>query len=230
MRPVAALLMWAVLLPAAGAEQSMAQLCERHRTDKCVEHRYFEFYEDLFRPLRSSARRVLEIGVANGESLRLWQAYFASAHIYGLDIHDTKRHDGPRITTMVADQGKRADLEAALRRFGREFDIVIDDGGHRMDQQQISFAVLFPALRKGGLYVIEDVHTSFPALHPGYGVTPGGGNSTYAMIDRFVRTGTISSRYLSKEESRFLSENISHCAYYFRPTPLHSDLFICRRK
>jgi hypothetical protein len=227
-----ALLLWAAFVPAAAAQEakSLAELCQVHRTDKCAAgHGYVEFYEDLFRPLRGRARRILEIGVAGGESLRLWRDYFPGAQVFGLDIYDKKEHDSARITTMVADQAKREDLAAAIRRFGGDFDIVIDDGGHRMDQQQISFAVLFPALQKGGLYVIEDVHTSFPSLHPGYGVFPGGGNSTYAMIDRFVRTGKISSRYLSRDESRFLSENISYCAYFFRPTPQHSDIFICRR-
>jgi hypothetical protein len=225
---------WVVVLPGAWAVEprpTLEQLCKTHPTDKCAfKHGYTDFYETLFAPLRGKPARLLEIGVDQGHSLRLWEAYFSEAKIFALDIEPKTQFDGPRVATMVADQGSREDLAKALGRFGGGFDVVIDDGGHRMDQQQISFAVLFPALKKGGIYILEDVHTSFPAHYQGYGVDAGGGNSTYAMIDRFLRTGQIRSRYLRSAESRFLSENIAQCTYWFRPGPLHSSAFICRRK
>lgn len=210
---------------------TLVELCQRHPTDKCpFHHNYVVLYDMLFGPLRNRPLRFLEIGVAQGHSVRLWEAYFPAAQIYGLDIEDKSRHDTPRIKTVVADQGKREDLARALAVAGREFDIVLDDGGHRMDQQQISLAVLFPALKSGGMYVLEDIHTSFPGLYPGYGVEPDGENSTYAMIDRLVRTGKIRSKYLSDAESDYLSENISHCMYFWRSTSVHSDFLACWKK
>lgn len=211
--------------------KTLAEICERHPSDKCAwGHDYIELYDRLFAPLRGKASRILEIGVARGHSLRLWEEYFPAAKILGLDIHPKTEFDSSRVATMVADQGKRGDLQAALQRLGRDLDLVIDDGGHRMDQQQISFAVLFPALKPGGLYIIEDVHTSFPQLYPGYGVEPDGSNSTYTMIDHFVRTGEIRSKYMSAEESKYLGSNIAYCAYFFRPTRKHSDLLFCGKK
>jgi hypothetical protein len=187
-------------------------------------------YEALFSPLRNRTLRFLEIGVAQGHSLRLWEAYFPSAQIFGLDIEGKSQYDTRRIKTLIADQGKREDLAKALAATGSGLDIVLDDGGHQMEQQQLSFATLFPALKSGGLYIIEDVHTSFPQLYPGYGVEADGENSTYAMIDRFVRTGKIRSKYLTDAENSYLSENISHCTYFWRSTSVHSDFLACWQK
>jgi SAM-dependent methyltransferase len=215
----------------APAPDSLAALCERYPTDKCSwRHGYTEFYETLFAPLRNQPVRVLEIGVLNGMSMRLWEAYFPAGRIFGLDVEPKTEFDSTRVTTLVADQGKRADLHAALSRAGPGFDIVIDDGGHHMHHQQISFAVLFPALKPGGLYIIEDVHTSFPHLYKGYGVEADGANSTYAMIDGYARSGVLRSKYMGAEEAAYLNANIAYCAYYFRTNRQRSDLLLCRKK
>jgi len=213
------------------AAPTLAQLCAQHNTDKCPRHHnYVEVYDKLFPSVRNSTRRILEIGILEGDSLRLWEAYFPSARIFGLDIGPKPQVNSERITTMVADQGKRKDLLAALERFGRDYDIIIDDGGHSMLQQQLSFAMLFPALRRGGVYIIEDVATSFPQLYPGYGVEPDGSNSTFTMIDRFVRTGKVQSKYMTDAESAYLNAHVSHCMYFFRATKVHSDFLACWKK
>ena len=210
---------------------TFVELCKAHPTDKCPnDHNYVAMYELLFSPLRKQTHRILEIGVLKGHSLRLWEGYFPSAQIFGLDIDSKTEHDTRRIKTFIADQGKREDLAKVLAVTGKEFDIIVDDGGHRMNHQQISLGVLFPALKSGALYVIEDIHTSFPQFAPGYGVEPDGQNSTYAMIDRFVRTRKIQSKYLTEPESNYLSENISHCLYFWRSTRNHSDFFACWKK
>jgi hypothetical protein len=57
----------------------------------------------------------------------------------------------------------------------KHFDVVIDDGGHSMDHQNISLRTLLPAVRDNGLYVIEDLLTSY---HPAYGGGPIGQKGT----------------------------------------------------
>jgi hypothetical protein len=210
---------------------TLVELCKKHPTDKCpADHNYVAIYELLFSPLRNQKLRILEIGVLHGHSMRLWEAYFPSAQIYGLDIESKTQHDSKRVKTLIADQGNRQELAKALAVTGKDFDLVLDDGGHRMDQQQISFAVLFPTLKKGALYILEDVHTSFPHVIQGYGVDPDGQNSTYAMIDRFVKSGRIRSKYMTDAEANYLSENISHCFYFWRSSRNHSDFLACWKK
>lgn len=223
-----------VALAACGQDApppTLAKLCEKYPTDKCpTAHNYVETYEALFAPLRTSARRILEIGVQHGYSMRMWEEYFPQAKIVGVDIRPRPQVDSARVTTVVADQGRREDLKALLAKLGGEYDIIIDDGGHRMDQQQVSLAMLFPALRPGGLYIIEDMHTSFPRFYPDFGVAADGSNSTHAMVERFMRTGELASLYMSAAESAYLKDNIAQCSYGFRNSERRSALLVCRKR
>jgi hypothetical protein len=217
----------------ASGPPTLVELCRQFPTDKCpYHHNYVEIYETLFGRMRNAAIRFLEIGVLHGNSVRLWEAYFPNAQIYGLDIDEsTTKYKSARINILIGDQGNRADLTKVLDATGRELDVVLDDGGHAMHQQQLSLGVLFPAIKNGGLYIVEDVHTSFPELYPGYGVgPPDGRNSTYALIDRFVRTGRFTSQYLTDAENEYLTKNVSYCAYYLRQNGLHSDFFACWKR
>jgi hypothetical protein len=210
---------------------TLAKLCMVHATDKCPDiHNYVELYGVFFRPLRKRAERVLEIGVLDGESVRLWEAYFPRATIFGIDIEDTSQYETERIRTFVADQANREQLSQFIDEHGSAFDIVIDDGGHTMEQQQVSFGFFFPHLRSKGIYIIEDIHTSFPELHSGYGVDEDAGNSTFTMIANFVREGSFSSRYLSAPELAALNSEVDHCLYSYRPNQYHSDFFLCVKK
>ena len=209
----------AVVAP-SGTARSLTELCGRHDTDKCPKkHNYVELYEKFFAPVRNEVERVLEIGVGEGASTRLWKAYFPRAKIFGLDIKDKSRYDTDQITTFVADQADRQQLSRFLGAHGSNFDIVIDDGGHTMEQQQTSFGFLFPHVRPGGFYIIEDTHTSFLRLRRGYGVEPDEGNSTFSMIHDFVRNGSFKSKYILDEESRYLTANVEYCLYVYRVQP-----------
>ena len=210
---------------------TLADLCEQYRTDKCAtHHNYVELYDTFFEPMRNRAERVLEIGVYKGESVRMWEAYFPRAAIFGIDIKDTSRHETQRIRTFVADQANREQLTRFIDEHGSGFDIVIDDGGHTMEQQQVSFGFFFPHLRSRGIYIIEDIHTSFPNLHQGYGVDESAGNSTFTMITNFVRDASFSSEYLTDSELAALDSQVDHCLYSYRPNELHSDFFLCVKK
>lgn len=187
----------------------LTRLADKYKTDKgSILHRYTEVYECFFYPLKSSARKICEIGILEGASLQMFAEYFTGAVIYGIDIKDASHLNSDRIRTFVADQSDRNQLSAFAAAFGSEFDLILDDGGHSMPQQQISFACLFKNVRPGGYYIIEDVHTS---LLKDYEVEPGEGNSTLTMISRFVRSGEIESKYMTEEEKRYLDLNISYC-------------------
>jgi hypothetical protein len=187
----------------------LTRLADKYKTDKgSALHRYTGVYEAFFRPMKSSARKICEIGVKEGASLRMFEEYFRHAVVYGIDIEDTSRLNSGRIRTFLADQADRKRLAAFVEANGSDFDLILDDGGHTMEQQQVSFAFLFRSVRPGGFYVIEDVHTS---LIPGYGVEPGEGNSTLTMIDRFVRSGRIVSAYMTDDEKKYLNDHISYC-------------------
>ena len=134
---------------------TLIDLAEKHQPDKLL-HNYMPAYELLLAPMRHKVKRVLEIGVLDGTSLRMWADYFPEAEIVGLDIdEDCQKHAGGRISVVIGDQGKRK-----VRKALGEFDLIIDDGSHKAAHQIGTFLQMFPAqLNNGGIYVIEDLET-----------------------------------------------------------------------
>ncbi len=143
-------------------------IAQKYNTDKSsLWHNYTEKYEQYFSVLREQKIKILEIGIQNGYSLQTWRDYFPHAHIYGLDIVDCSAMNEDRVTTL---QGSQNDL-SFLKRINDAhgpFDIIIDDGSHNSNDMKISFDFLFPLLRSGGIYVIEDIHCVYwPELSDG---------------------------------------------------------------
>ncbi|MDR3414530.1 MAG: hypothetical protein P4L87_26790 [Formivibrio sp.] len=129
-------------------------------------HSYGWTYQELFRPLKYRRIKLLEIGIGDnekdvaGRSLVVWRAFFPRGTIVGFDLQDKDLLARGRIKIYRGDQSFAADL-AQLQKNEGPFDIIIDDGSHLNQHQLFSFGCLFHALREKGLYVIEDVHTSF---------------------------------------------------------------------
>jgi hypothetical protein len=146
--------------PAQVGELSKAA---KGRTDKGFPgHGYTETYERYLAMWKNEPIRIFEIGIANGGSIAMWQDYFPFANIYGVEINEASRFENARVKTCIADQSKRDQLKNCLDKFGGQFDLLIDDGGHSMEQQQVSLGFLFPYVRRGGFYALEDMHTSMP--------------------------------------------------------------------
>jgi len=118
---------------------------------------YFDLYDTHFRSLRERELKILEIGVQYGGSVEMWAKYFPNSLITGIDVDPLCAiHTRKRISIKI---GNQADPKFLSQFTG--YDIIVDDGGHTMNQQQTSFDVLFPLLNAGGVYVIEDLHTSY---------------------------------------------------------------------
>lgn len=146
---------------------SLVDLALEYGTDKQGVHSYAEAYERYFERLRSHPVKLLEIGIggyedptAGGASLRMWKAYFPTGSIFGLDIYDKSGLSEDRITVLQGDQGDSRFLDQLGSRHG-PFDIVIDDGSHLCGHVIGSFRALFPHVANDGIYVIEDLQTSY---------------------------------------------------------------------
>lgn len=124
-------------------------------TDKSWAHQYIHVYQSLFEPIRSKAKNVLEIGIWDGGSLRMWRDYFDKAQIYGIDISD--RVNGmvgeSRIVTSFTD----AYTEEAVNNFTTKFDVIVDDGPHTLDSQKFCAQHYSSLLTANGILVIEDI-------------------------------------------------------------------------
>lgn len=125
-------------------------------------HNYFDIYHNHFQRYRGKPVTVLEIGVWHGGSLQMWKHYFGrKAKIYGVDINPIcKPFEEKQIKIFIGDQEDRGFLHLLQKEIGL-IDIVIDDGGHYSQQQISTFKGLFPYVAKDGIYLVEDLHTSY---------------------------------------------------------------------
>lgn len=124
---------------------------------------YFPIYQSVL----TRTERMLEIGVDRGGSLRMWREYLPDATIVGLDISPkVAQYDDPQndIHVRVGDQTDTSFLSSVLEEFG-PFDTVLDDGGHTNKQMIASFQYLFPRLKPGGVYIVEDVCANYWTLY-----------------------------------------------------------------
>ncbi len=126
----------------------------KHGTDKATHHKYLDFYEKNL-PDRSFSGRLLEVGVMDGASLRMWADYYPNAEIVGIDI------DEPRDSGFSNAKWLKVDgTTPAITQLGK-FDIILDDGSHMTKDQQETLGLAWGMLNKGGIYIMEDLHTSY---------------------------------------------------------------------
>ena len=125
-------------------------------------HHYIPLYDRYFSQFKNRPVRFLEIGVAQGGSLELWRKFFGQdAIIYGIDIDpNCKKFDGRAGQVRIGSQTDKDFLESVVREMGG-IDVVLDDGSHHMERTPLSLEFLFPLLSHGGIYMIEDLHTSY---------------------------------------------------------------------
>ena len=126
---------------------------------------YLDVYDKYFLPLRCKSINILEIGVRGGNSLRTWKKYFPKAAIYGIDLDQgCSIHAENRIKIFIGDQADELFINNIVKD-GLNFDIIIDDGSHINELTIKSFNILYPFLKYGGLYIIEDLGTSYDDLN-----------------------------------------------------------------
>ncbi|TFV87770.1 class I SAM-dependent methyltransferase [Blastococcus sp. CT_GayMR16] len=135
-----------------------------HRAGRVLDKwvHYFPVYSRHFAPFRGRPVRILEIGIYRGGSLDMWQWYFGSqVTLVGVDIdEDARAASDPRHVVEIGDQTDADFLRRVAGQHG-PFDIIIDDGGHEMQQQIVTTETLFPLLADGGVFLVEDTHTSY---------------------------------------------------------------------
>ncbi len=125
-------------------------------------HNYTEPYSQWLVRFRDLPIKFLEIGIRKGDSVRLWEQYFKKADLHFIDIKlDEDAYRSERSKYYLVDQEDPEQLRNFIRTTGGEFDVIIDDGGHTMNQQITSFVELFPHVKSKGVYIVEDLHTSY---------------------------------------------------------------------
>ena len=123
---------------------------------------YFDIYDAHFSRYRGTDVHIVEFGVFQGGSLQMWKHYFGpKCKIYGVDINpECKKFEEENVKIFIGDQEDKDFLKELAKKIPR-IDILLDDGGHTMKQQINTFEVLFPKIDDNGVYMCEDLHTSY---------------------------------------------------------------------
>lgn len=128
--------------------------------DKGDLHSYIDVYDDIFAPYRTKPGvSVLEIGVHNGGSLRMWQEYFKSSRVEGIDLPGSTailpfmQEGSCQVSLLNAIEQDK--VNAAFN--GKSFDVIIEDAGHMPEDQLVIYHNFKKFLNPGGIYVIEDI-------------------------------------------------------------------------
>src|SRR5258708_29439045 len=191
----------------------LTKLCNKYWTDKgdrafgC--HGYAAIYHSLFKGLSDKEVSVCEIGLLHPDdrstpkapSLRVWRDYFPRAKLFGFDIDDFSTVKIPNCTIVRGDSSSRDDLKG-LGDLG-PFDIVIEDASHASHHQQITLAALFPFMKSGGLFCIEDLHWQPKDLEP-----------KDAPKTRDVIRNGYQSPYIQDSEAAFLRANVKSVRFF----------------
>lgn len=161
-------------------------LCEKYGSDKGglkyklngrKNHFYSSYYYELFKDKKEKIKLIFECGIGTtdeniqanmtkygkpGASLRVFRDYFLNAKIYGADIDKNILFTSDRIFTYYVDQLDKASILSMWNNIKKDcFDIIIDDGMHDLEASFNLFKFSFLKLRKGGIYIIEDVNVSY---------------------------------------------------------------------
>jgi predicted O-methyltransferase YrrM len=123
----------------------------------------------------------------------MWRDYFYKGRIHALDIFDKSPHQEPRIKIYQGSQADKQCLESIHNETG-DFDLIIDDGSHLNEHIITSFEILFPLLKKGGIYVVEDIQTAYWPTYGGQN-QPGADNTAMSFF-RNLADGLNYKEYL----------------------------------
>lgn len=123
--------------------------------DKGSNHSYLETYDKVLEPYRNGCT-FLEIGLALGDSIDLFDSYLENSNIYGIDISLVFQPKNYKNNVhIIESDGTKQDVLKYLPKI--KFDVVIDDGSHMEDDQVATFNIFKSKMNKGGIYIIEDI-------------------------------------------------------------------------
>ena len=122
---------------------------------------YPNIYDKHFNKYRELPVNILEIGILNGGSLQIWEKYFPKAKIFAIDIDEKcKQYETDRTKIFIGDQADKSFLRNVKAQVP-QIDIIIDDGGHRAEQQINTFEEMYFHLKTNGVYLIEDIELNY---------------------------------------------------------------------
>lgn len=192
----------------------LTELGLQYGTDKAFYHQFTSFYDSFLESKREQIKWAMEIGVLNNSSLRMWEDYFPNATIVGVDNQDKSQYEEDRIKIFLADQGDNEQLLNVVKNTTTAYDVIIDDGSHLIDHQMTTLGFLFPYVKDGGIYILEDLHTSHFDLFPDWD-KPGIEITALQAIES-LRDGNFNAQYLEPHQKEYIEETVDKVHIFYR--------------
>ena len=178
-----------------------------YQKEKILSHNYSIYYEKYLKNLKEKKINFLELGSHEGKSLASFYFYFPNAKLIGANINPFQmRYRSKRITELFVDVSSKEILKSLSDYLGDELDIIVDDASHNLRDIIIAFSIFFKNLKKGGIYIIEDINQFevFKELNPYINeITP------LEILQKIQRKEIFKSSFLDEETKKFLIDNIS---------------------
>lgn len=198
---------------------TLSGLSEKYYTDKHFDHDYFnKLYDSKFLKIKNSATKIVELGVHEGQSINIWREFFKNAEIIGIDCQIDRAEIDNKERVHLMNMTIGYDDNNELKEFSKkhnDIDLFIDDGSHIMKDQQVVLGIMFKSIKSGGIYVLEDLHTSISVKQDPNSIWKSEKSTiTLDMLEEFNSSGKITSDYLTDEECKYLEENIDSCEIY----------------
>ena len=173
---------------------------------------YTDFYHENLKGLKGKKLDILEIGVARGDGIASFYFYFPYSNLIGVDNNPFKtRYKSKRIRNMYVDISSRQILKNLTNHLNQKFDLIIEDCSHKLIDQILCFSENFKNLKKGGIYIVEDLN--FPEIHKIY-------NPTNEAVDlktilKKINLGEeIFSKFMKENEIEYIQNNIENIKFY----------------
>jgi hypothetical protein len=196
----------------------LTQIGIKTGTDKATLHSFTEVYDHIFSKYTNP--RIFEIGVLNKWSINMYLEYFDNPYIVGMDIHNNMDIVKDDFKFVQGDQSNVADLERCIQGEDK-FDIILDDGGHTMKQQQVSFGFLIDHVKSGGYYILEDLHTSMLDSY----INSDCEFTSFDMVNRIMQKEEYFSNYIPIEKQNNIIEKIDSVQIWIKDNKsLHNSV------
>jgi hypothetical protein len=209
-----------------GHGNDLTKLAKIYKTDKWGDHFYTPHYTTHFKKFKYKKIILLEIGVGGNEnprlgggSLRMWKKYFPKGKIFSIDIYDKSFHEEKRISIYKGSQIDKPFLMNLVAKTSKP-DIIIDDGSHFNKHVIETFGVLFPMLKEGGIYVIEDVQSSYWPYFGGDNHDLNNPNTTMNFFKKLTDSLNYKEFIKPDYQPTYFDENIISIHFY------HNLIFI----
>ena len=175
-------------------------------------HDYTDFYHENLKELKDKKIDVLEIGTAKGDGIASFYFYFPYSNLIGVDNNPFRtRYKSKRIRNIYADISSKQILKNLTNHLNQKFDLIIEDCSHKLIDQILCFSENFKNLKKGGIYIVEDLN--FPEIHKMY-------NPTNEAVDlktilKKINLGEeIFSKFMKENEIEYIQNNIENIKFY----------------